>query len=285
MTKTANERFWIIETTDSTFENDVLVRSQLGLVVVDFWAQWCAPCRMLGPILEKLADEFGGRFTLVKANTDQAQVAASQFGVSGIPALFAVSDGQIVDQLQGLVPEESLRDWLEQLIRSVSLLEVERLADSMPEKAEEKLQGILAQAPNDPAALNMQAELLLRRGELEQCRTIIESLEQRGFLEPKAEKVKAALDLRSKSGADVESLRAAATASPKDFEKQFALAEALAGQQQYADAFEICLTLIAVDRKRSGEKARQLMVDVFRALPDDSELTREYRRKLSMALY
>jgi len=104
-------------------------------------------------------------------------------------------------------------------------------------------------------------------------------------LESSVEKIKAALELSSKSGMSIEAARAEAEANPKNFELQLSLAEILAGHQQYEPAFEICLSLVALDRKLTGEKARALMVDVFRVLPEDSELTRDYRRKLSMALY
>ncbi len=285
MSETARERFWIIDTTDANFENDVIVRSQLGLVLVDFWAQWCGPCRTLGPILEKLTEEFQGEFTLVKANTDETPTAASQFGVSGIPAVLAVSDGQVIDGFQGLVPEDSIRSWMQHLLRRIGLKEVEQLLESSTDKAEEKLNKILAQGPDEAEALNLQADLYFRQGDFDRCRQIVENLERRGFLESRSQKLKAALELQSKSNSDIDAIRAAATAAPHDYTKQLTLAEALAGRQQYVDAFEICLSLIANDRKHTGEKARALMVEVFRALPEDSELTSEYRRKLSLALY
>ncbi|RMF39793.1 MAG: co-chaperone YbbN, partial [Planctomycetota bacterium] len=99
---------WLVETTDATFDADVMIRSQLGLVIVDFWADWCAPCRALAPVLEKVVSEYAGRVTLVKANTDLNPTAAAQFGVQGIPALFAVFDGKIIDAVQGALPEAAL---------------------------------------------------------------------------------------------------------------------------------------------------------------------------------
>jgi putative thioredoxin len=141
------------------------------------------------------------------------------------------------------------------------------------------------QAPSDSPALIQLAELLLAQQRSDECREVVELLEQRGFLESSAEKIKAALELSSKAGMSIEAARAKVEADPKDFQLQLTLAEVLAGHQQYEQAFEICLSLVALDRKLTGEKARALMVDVFRVLPDDSELTRDYRRKLSMALY
>lgn len=275
---------WIVNTTDETFEADVYARSQLGLVVVDFWAEWCAPCRMLAPLLEQLAQEYEGRFTLVKANTDHTQQAASQFSVSGIPAVFAVLDGERLDHFQGVLPEDALRRWLDQCLRQAELAEIKGLLEEAPEAAEEKLRAVLEQTPDDGARLLL-AESLMRQDRDAESLEVLAHLEKRGFLEPEAEKMKATLDLKQKSSLDVATARAEAEAQPGDFSLQLTLAEALAGQRQYEQAFEICLVLVAQDRQQTGEKARQLMIEVFRTLPEDSEITREYRRKLSMALY
>jgi putative thioredoxin len=285
MSETTEKSMWVVNTTDEDFEAIVFEGSKERLVVVDFWAEWCAPCRALGPVLEKLADEFAGRFLLAKANTDNAQRAAAEFQVSGIPAVFAMLDGNIVDSFQGAMPEAAIRDWINKQLAGTLLLDAKRLASTDPVAAESKLREILEQAPSDSNTLIPLAELLLAQNRSDECRQIIESLEKRGFLESSAEKIKAALELGSRAGMSVEAAREEAAASPKNFELQLKLAEVLAGHQEYEQAFEICLTLVALDRKQTGEKARALMVDVFRVLPEDSELTRDYRRKLSMALY
>jgi putative thioredoxin len=276
---------WVLNATDDDFESMVFERSKERLVVVDFWAEWCAPCRALGPVLEKLAEEFDGRFVLVKANTDDTQRAAGEFQVSGIPAVFAVLDGNLIDSFQGVMPEAAIRSWLEKQLAGTQLLEAKRLAATDPAAAESRLRALLEQAPNDSAVSIELAELLLGQQRRDECYAIFEQLEKRGYLEPAAEKLKAALELSSKAGVSVEAARASAEAEPNNFALQLTLAEVLAAHQQYEAAFEICLALVARDRKLTGEKGRALMVDVFRILPEDSELTRDYRRKLSMALY
>ena len=276
---------WLINATDEDFEAVVFEGSKERLVVVDFWAEWCAPCRALGPVLEKLAEEFAGRFVLVKADTDKNQRAAGGFQVSGIPAVFAVIGGEVVDSFQGAMPEAELRTWIEKQLLGTQLLDAKRLAESDPATAESLLRAMLEKAPNNSTASIALAELLFTQGRSDDCRAIIEMLENRGFLEPTAEKLKATLELSAKAGSSVEAARATAEADPKNFPAQLNLAEVLAAHLQYEAAFEICLNLVAMDRKATGEQARALMVDVFRILPDDSELTRDYRRKLSMALY
>jgi putative thioredoxin len=274
----------IVETTDQTFETDVMTRSQLGLVVVDFWAEWCAPCRMLGPILEKLAEEFKGRFTLVKADTEKTPIAARNFSVAGIPAVFAMLDEKVIDSFQGVLPEENAREWIERCLKAEELFRARQLVASDPEQAETKLRELLADGAGDEARVAL-LEVLHQQGKKEAVRDLLVELEKRGFLEPECEKIKSELELQSHSDVDISALLSKAEASPEDLPLQFELAEALAAQAKYEQAFAICLDLLAKDRNNLGEQGRQLMVDIFRVLGDDSELTREYRRKLSMALY
>lgn len=276
---------WIVDATPETFEAEVLERSRELPVVLDFWAPWCAPCRMLGPILEKLAREYEGSFMLVKADTEQLPEAAMQFGVQGIPAVFAVVDGKIANAFNGAMPEEELREWLDQTLIISSFAEAVRLEEIAPEAALAKYQALAAKDPTNTDVKIGLARMLLQQGQADQCQTLIEELEARGFLEPEAEKIKAALDLRGMKDDHLADTRAAAAAHPEDGELQFQLAESLAGAQQYEAAMEICLALIEKDRHGVGEPSHKLMLEIFRALPDDSELIATYRRKLSMLLY
>lgn len=276
---------WIINTTADSFDRDVFDKSHETVVIVDFWAAWCAPCRALGPVLEGLAREYDGKFTLVKANTEEVPEAAGKFQVTGIPAVYAVIDGEVVDAFQGALPEEQIRGWLDRLAAVSMLAEAERLEEISPEGAEAKYRVLAEQSPNDAVPKIGLARTLLVQERFDECQDVIDELEKRGFLEPEAEKVKAALELRGMDGADVTELREKVAADPDNLELQLELAEALAGAKEYEPALQACLAIIEKDKKGVGDTARQVMIDIFRVLPDDSELTTTYRRKLSMALY
>ncbi len=276
---------WLVNTTDETFQADVFERSKSGLVLVDFWAEWCAPCRTLAPTLEKLVVEFAGEVTLVKANTEATPQAASGFRVSGIPAVFAVLEGEVVDAFQGVMSEAEIRIWIHKQLAYRTLIQAKSFLASDPKAAETLLLPTLEAAPNNAEVLTLLAEAYLNQDRDAESAAVIEKLEERGFLEPAAEKVKAAIDVKRRGGLSVADARSALVANPQSFALQFALAEALVGSQEYEAAFEICLNLVAQDRKLTGEQGRQLMVEVFRILPDDSPLTSDYRRKLSMAMY
>jgi putative thioredoxin len=284
-TPSESKSTWVIETTSDSFQRDVFERSRETPVVVDFWSRTCQPCLMLTPILQGLAEEMAGTFVLVKAEAERNQEQAMEFRVRGVPAVFAVVGGEVVDFFEGLLPPEHVRGWIDRVLKLGELARAQRLEESDPAEAEKIYRAFLKDAPNESAASIGLARALLNQEREDEARAIIDTLEKRGFLEPEAEKVKAALHLAASKDTDVAQLRAAAEAAPDDLSQRHELAEALASEQQYQEALDICLELVQRDKKGVGEQARQTMVDIFRVLPDDSPLVSDYRRKLASALY
>ncbi|MDG2380095.1 MAG: tetratricopeptide repeat protein [Pirellulaceae bacterium] len=281
---------WVVSTTDATFVQDVIERSRVLPVVVDFWADWCQPCRALTPSLEKLAEENQGRFLLVKANTEETPSAAAQFGVQSIPSVFGLRDGEIVDGFKGALPEADIRVWLQRMMPSESEQLVEQ-AKSILADDEKGAEQLLRQAAelegNQSDARIALLELLHRQARFDECHVLIESLEKRGFLEPEAQKLKAAVELQlhGQSAGTVDDCRKSLAGNPDDSRMRLQLAESLAAAEIYDESLENCLKVVQLDQGELREQARQLMVDIFKLLPADSELIREYRRQLSMALY
>ncbi len=281
---------WIIDTSDPTFEADVIERSRELPVVVDFWAAWCQPCRMLGPILDKLAREYDGKFLLAKADADHCPKSASEFNVHALPTVYGLRDGQAVDYFEGMLPEPQLRLWLERLIPSgvdLQIAEAAKLSATDPEQAEAQLREAIAASPaSDIRARVKLAELLLQVNRLEESRALLAELHAAGY-ERDVERLLSAVSVKlagAKSGG-VSAMRAAMAKNPRDFEVQLNLAEALAADGEHEAALQTALAVLQADRVQHGERARQIMLGIFNLLPADSDLTRDYRRKLSMALY
>lgn len=285
-----NESPWIIETNSDSFEKDVIEQSKEWPVVVDFWAPWCGPCRQLGPLLDELTCEYAGKFALAKVNVDEAPDLAAAFGVQSIPFVAAVRDGQAVDQFMGLLPEEELRKWLEGLVPSPAdelLAEGQRLEESNPAAAEGKYREAAELDPSLPAAKIALARVLLAQDRADECRQIIEELEGRGYLEPETEQIKSQLELRTaaEEAGGVEEARRAVEENPDDLSLQLKLADALAAQRQYEDAFETCLAVIERDKKGYGEEAKETLVKMFNMPGVPQEMVSTYRRKLATLLY
>ena len=289
MSDTTTTSSFVIEVTAQNFQQDVIERSHSVPVVIDFWATWCGPCRMLGPVLEKLAREYDGKFLLAKVDTDTRVRAGPSIWRAVDPGGLWVRDGKAVDGFVGVQPESVIRTWIDRLLPTPAetlAAEARSLEQSDPQAAEEKYQAALAIDPELPGAQTGLARIALEQGRLEDAQARILELERRGFLEPEAEKIKAELMLRLQAGqvGGVEAARAALAANPDDPNLKFQLAEALAAAGQYAEALALCLELVERDRKGIGEKARQTMVAIFQLLPPDSELVTEYQRQLSLVL-
>jgi putative thioredoxin len=275
----------IRHTTDATFHEDVIQLSHELPVVVDFWAAWCQPCRLLGPILDQLAEEFAGRFVLVKADTDANPQSAAAFQVQGIPAVFAVFQGELIDAFQGLLPEPQLRSWLDQILLRGDLHRARQFESERPDEARELYARLQHEHPLLADAAWGEARLWLAADQPDKAKAILDRLEARGFLEPEGQKIKAALELDEKRETNLDSLQAQAAAAPDNLQLQLELGQSLAAHGQHEAALQTLLNIIAREKTGIGDRARELMIDIFRVLPEDSELTGTYRRKLASLLY
>ena len=172
----------VIEATSETFASDVIERSSTLPVVVDFWAPWCGPCRMLSPVLERLAEEYSGKFLLAKIDIDQNPDVAAQFGVRSIPAVFGVRDKVVTEAFVGVQPESAIREWISRLLptEAESLAEDARgLESSDPRAAEAKYAQALALQADLPQALIGLARIALAEGQIEEATARITALERR----------------------------------------------------------------------------------------------------------
>jgi putative thioredoxin len=281
---------FVINVTRETFQKEIVEKSMEVPVVIDFWAPWCNPCRQLAPILESLANEMGGKFILAKVNTDEEPEIAQAFRIESLPTVFAFLQGQPVDQFMGLITAEQAREWISRLLPSPAqqlAQDAMKLVETDPKAAESKYREALQLAPDEDSLKICLASVILKQGRLDECATILEELEKRGFLEPEAERLKSELDVRrsaAESGG-VEIARKAVQADPTNLIAKIQLADAYAASQQYRKALETCMEVVLADFGEARTQAKTTMVKIFDMLGPASELTGEFRRKLATALY
>ena len=235
----------------ASFEHEVVEASRSQPVVVDFWAPWCAPCRSLGPVLERLEVEYAGRFKLVKVNSDENGELSAAFGVRSIPYVVGFRDGKAAAQFLGALAEREVRAFLERLLPPPAL---EQAAKAIEEKrledAEQLLAGVQANTDWDERVATLQQKIAFAR-----------------------------------SGGNESELAARVAANPADCEARLTLAGMHAAGQRYREALEHLLEIVRSDKDWREGEARRQMLAIFNLAANDQELVAEYRGKLARALY
>lgn len=281
---------WIVDVSEADFEKVVLQQSHERPVVVDFWAAWCQPCRMLGPILERLANERAGAFVLAKVDVDRSQQLAAEFGIEGIPAVKAIRDGKVALEFVGLLPEPQLRDFIDRICPS----EADKLAQQAKDleaKNAAKAEQLYRQALgidllHEPGRVGL-ARILLERDLDSEAEKL---LDQRDFVTDEAQEATRLFELidlrrQGRSLGEVEAIRKRVAAEPKNAQLQYELGYALAVQGKYQEALVELLAAATADRKLAAGPVRELMVKIFKIIGVRSNLADEYRDKLSKLLY
>jgi putative thioredoxin len=266
------------------FAQEVLQRSREVPVVVDFWASWCAPCRVLGPALEKVTDQYGGAFELVKVDVDANQELATQYQVQGIPTVAAFKDGQEVDRFTGALGEAAIHDWVQRIVPSELDLMVDQARtarlDDDDVTAEHIFRQVLEQKSDHNEAGASLASMLIDRGDTDDALVVLGRLTP----DPEVERLQAAARLKAASGFDVSEIEARMQADPSDEGARLTLARALAGRAEYEPALDHLLAVVRARGDRRDE-ARLAMLDIFEVLGDEHPLTATYRRQLGSALF
>ncbi len=231
------------DVTDATFETDVIQRSKTVPVVVDLWAPWCGPCRTLGPIIEKVVDDTAGRVALVKVNVDENPAISQAFRVQSIPAVYAMSDGQVVDGFIGAYPEPEVKRFVDNLLPTEEENEVSQLLAAGDEAS---LRRVLEGDPGNEDAIVALAELLVDAGEGAQALELLERIPE----SERTRKVAAAARLGDTPTDDYDAKLTGLLGQVKDDDD---------ARQEFVDILE----LMGPDDPRTAEYRRRLTAQLF----------------------
>ncbi|MGI8925106.1 MAG: tetratricopeptide repeat protein [Tepidiformaceae bacterium] len=276
----------VLEVTDATFAADVLERSRTIPVVVDFWAPWCGPCRVLGPIIERVAAAHAGQVILAKLNTDENPRVAREYRIQGIPAVKAFRNGQVASEFTGALPEPQVRAFFAKIVPSPAELAAREAADLVragdPGAAERLFRDALKAQPGNADAIVGLAALLIDRADADEATTLLDRLP--ADRRAKALKHRIFLDTFAAAHAH-EDLAAEAAASPRDARARYRWGVMLAARGQYPEALDELLESVRLDKAFAEGAARKAVLAVFDILGLESPITRDYQRRLSQLLF
>ncbi|MBS0515084.1 MAG: thioredoxin [Proteobacteria bacterium] len=280
------------DATETNFETDVIQASLSTPVLVDFWAEWCGPCKSLGPILEKVVDSYGGKLRLAKVDTDKEQQLAAVFGIRSLPTVVLVKDGQMVDGFMGALPESGVRAFVEKhLGKAQAAAEPEPAvsevpANETPQQAVARLREEIAANADKPELKLDLAAALAGAGEADAAQAQLDALPPNLASDAKARRVTAQLDLSRalKDAPDVAALRARLAQDPADHAARDLLGVRLLLGDEPAQGLDEFLTLLRNARDWNEGQAKKRLIAAFNVL-DDEELVGAYRRRMSSLLF
>lgn len=280
-----------VDVTMETAKEHLIDESMVRPVLVDFWADWCGPCKSLAPILEKLAAEYNGAFLLAKVNADELQPLAGQFGVQSLPTLIVMQQGQPVDALQGAQPETAIREMLEKYLPAPWLAAVQE--GSMKVQAGELVDGIAllrgAYTDSEQAAdvAYVYASALIEARRLDEAETVIKAVKMADQMSPEYSQLLAQLELAKNAdkAPEITELETQHANAPDDLDIIQALAAQYAQHKHHQEALALLWSVLEKDIHIKEGELKRIYLDVIATVGKGDPLAIRYQQKLYAKLY
>lgn len=273
------------------FQAVVLENSMKQPVLVDFWADWCQPCKTLMPMLAKLADEYGGKFILAKVNSDEEKELAAHFSIKSLPTMKLFVQGQMVDERMGVIPESEIRAFIDKYITSAAdeLMSAAMMAhdEGRTEEALQIMNQALAADPENADLKIRIAELTNDQGDTDSSLALLDALNQEDSQKDGAVKLRAQIDMATQLDGlpDLNDIEQRLEQNPQDLEALQQKSHHLSAQGDYEGAMECLLTIMRLDRAFDEDAGRNGLLSIFEMLGGEHPGVQKYRRKLFTLLH
>ncbi len=286
-----NEDTNVIEVNESEFNELVIEASENKLIVVDFWAPWCGPCKQLTPILEKVAKNSNDKFTLVKINIDDNQQIAAQLRIQSIPAVYAFKDKKIVNAFQGVIPEKQVVEFIEKSLGSKInedftefYVQIKNaISENKFEETKEILLEFLSENPKEIKAISFYLECLIGLEQFEEVGSFIESLENEIQHKDEIKQVIKKMEIikNNLGGPDIKELINKLEKNPNNISLVIEVADKYFSIQEYENGMD----LLIKNYPKNKEVVKEKMIEFFNILGNSNEYTIMYRKKLSQVMF
>jgi len=273
------------------FEEKVVKASFEIPVLVDFWAEWCGPCKALGPLLERIVISYGGKVALAKVDVDANHELASRFGIRSIPTVKIFLDGAVMDEFVGALPESDIRAVIDSIASDGTadlLANAEKLfEESQFDEVESVFTDLLEREPGNTGALIGLSRLKIIKGDEAGARQLLCSIQETDVQYEEAKTLIGALEffkICKQHGGLKKSLKGSEK-NPGDLEARYILGCCYAAENSYREALETFLSIVRKNRQFGDDKARKAMLTIFAVIGSNSALTAEYRKQLAMEVF